>query len=99
MAEMCRKLDGIPLAIELAAGPVTALGLKNTVSRLVSRLELLETKPSDGSSQTSDPQGDLGLELRSVVRRRADRLSTHCSFRRPFSPWTARGMSPRPNSA
>jgi predicted ATPase/DNA-binding winged helix-turn-helix (wHTH) protein len=34
VAEMCRKLDGIPLAIELAAGQVAALGLKNTVARL-----------------------------------------------------------------
>jgi predicted ATPase/DNA-binding winged helix-turn-helix (wHTH) protein len=42
VADMCRKLDGIPLAIELAAGQVAALGLKNTVSRLVSRLELLK---------------------------------------------------------
>ena len=40
VADMCRKLDGIPLAIELAAGHVAALGLKNTVSRLMSRLEL-----------------------------------------------------------
>src|SRR5712672_2463395 len=42
VAEMCRKLDGLPLAIELAAGQVAALGLKNTISRLVSRLELLK---------------------------------------------------------
>ena len=42
VAEMCRKLDGIPLAIELAAGQVAALGLKNTVARLVSQLELLK---------------------------------------------------------
>src|SRR5712671_5569556 len=41
VAEICRKLDGMPLAIELAAGQVAALGLKNTISRLVSRLELL----------------------------------------------------------
>jgi DNA-binding winged helix-turn-helix (wHTH) protein/energy-coupling factor transporter ATP-binding protein EcfA2 len=34
VAEMCRKLDGIPLAIELAAGQVAAFGLKNTVARL-----------------------------------------------------------------
>jgi predicted ATPase/DNA-binding winged helix-turn-helix (wHTH) protein len=42
VAEMCRRLDGIPLAIELAAGQVAALGLQSTVSRLVSRLELLK---------------------------------------------------------
>src|SRR5712671_1423336 len=41
VAEMCRRLDGLPLAIELAAGQVAALGLKNTAARLVSRLELL----------------------------------------------------------
>jgi predicted ATPase/DNA-binding winged helix-turn-helix (wHTH) protein len=34
VAEMSRKLDGIPLAIELAAGQVAALGLKNTLARL-----------------------------------------------------------------
>src|SRR5258706_8423575 len=41
VAEICRKLDGLPLAIELAAGQVAALGVKGTVARLVSRLELL----------------------------------------------------------
>ncbi|MCK1739306.1 hypothetical protein IVA80_00050 [Bradyrhizobium sp. 139] len=42
VAEMCRKLDGMPLAIELAAVQVAAIGLKNTVSRLVSQPELLK---------------------------------------------------------
>jgi len=41
VAEMCRKLDGLPLAIELAAVQAAALGIKNTAARLVSRLELL----------------------------------------------------------
>jgi predicted ATPase/DNA-binding winged helix-turn-helix (wHTH) protein len=34
VAEMCRKLDGMPLAIELAAGQVAALGIRSTVARL-----------------------------------------------------------------
>jgi predicted ATPase/DNA-binding winged helix-turn-helix (wHTH) protein len=42
VAEMCRKLDGLPLAIKLAADQVAALGITNTVARLVSRLELLK---------------------------------------------------------
>jgi predicted ATPase/DNA-binding winged helix-turn-helix (wHTH) protein len=42
VADMCRMLDGIPLAIELAAGQAAALGIKNTVARLVSRPELLK---------------------------------------------------------
>jgi predicted ATPase/DNA-binding winged helix-turn-helix (wHTH) protein len=42
VAEICRKLDGIPLAIELAAGQAAVLGIKNTAARLVSRPELLK---------------------------------------------------------
>src|SRR6266481_2910777 len=42
VAEMCRKLDGLPLAIELAAGQAASLGIKNTVARLMSRPELLK---------------------------------------------------------
>jgi predicted ATPase/DNA-binding winged helix-turn-helix (wHTH) protein len=43
VAEMCRKLDGMPLALELAAGLTAALGIKNTIAGLVSRrLQLLK---------------------------------------------------------
>lgn len=41
VADICRNLDGIPLAIELAAGQAAALGIAKTVDRLGSRLELL----------------------------------------------------------
>jgi predicted ATPase/DNA-binding winged helix-turn-helix (wHTH) protein len=41
VAEICRKLDGIPLAIELAAGQAAALGIRSTVTLLASRMGLL----------------------------------------------------------
>ncbi len=71
VAEICRKLDGMPLAIELVAGHVAAFGLKHTVSRLVSRLELLKL-----SHRTEVPRHrtlkatlDWGYELLSEVEK------------------------------
>ena len=42
VAEICRKLDGIALAIELAAGRAAIFGVSNTVARLGSHLDLLK---------------------------------------------------------
>jgi predicted ATPase/DNA-binding winged helix-turn-helix (wHTH) protein len=42
IAEICRKLDGIALAIELAAGRAAVFGVRNTLERLGSRLDLLK---------------------------------------------------------
>jgi predicted ATPase/DNA-binding winged helix-turn-helix (wHTH) protein len=41
VAEICRKLDGIALAIELAAGRVGAYGIRETAALLDNRLRLL----------------------------------------------------------
>jgi|UPI000836038F predicted ATPase/DNA-binding winged helix-turn-helix (wHTH) protein len=41
VADICRKLDGMALAIELAAGRVEALGLRQTAALLDQRLTLL----------------------------------------------------------
>lgn len=38
VSSICRRLDGLPLAIELAAGAIDAVGLKGIVERLGSRL-------------------------------------------------------------
>jgi predicted ATPase/DNA-binding winged helix-turn-helix (wHTH) protein len=42
VAEICRKLDGIALAIELAAGRAASFGVRNTMAKLGSRLDLLK---------------------------------------------------------
>ena len=44
VADICRKLDGIPLAIELAAASIDALGLRALVSRLDDPLRLPATR-------------------------------------------------------
>jgi len=46
-AELCRKLDGNALAIELAAARVAALGLAATHSALAGRFDLLAAGPRD----------------------------------------------------
>jgi predicted ATPase len=41
IADICRRLDGIPLAIELAAGRIDAFGVRGLAERLDDRFRLL----------------------------------------------------------
>ncbi|MEU7841244.1 BTAD domain-containing putative transcriptional regulator [Micromonospora sp. NPDC049114] len=47
VAQLCRRLDGLPLALELAATRVRALGLRGVVDRLDDRFRLLTTQQRD----------------------------------------------------
>jgi predicted ATPase/DNA-binding CsgD family transcriptional regulator len=54
VADICRRLDGLPLAIELAAARVKVLPLESILTRLSRRLPLLVTRAADrpGRHQT-----------------------------------------------
>ncbi|WP_345033492.1 hypothetical protein [Kutzneria kofuensis] len=49
VATLCHRLDGIPLAIELAAVRVRVLGLRQILERLQDRYQLLITRRWGGS--------------------------------------------------
>jgi predicted ATPase/DNA-binding SARP family transcriptional activator len=54
VAELCRRLDGLPLAIELAAAQLVHLDLEELISRLDDRLTLLTgTRPRAGGRHSA----------------------------------------------
>nr|WP_132955697.1 winged helix-turn-helix domain-containing protein [Rhizobium sp. BK251] len=78
IARICRKLDGMALAIELAAGRVAAFGLEQTAALLDQRLNLMWTgqRNAPARQQTLQATLDWSYELlsepeRAVLRRLA----------------------------
>ncbi|GAB4170090.1 MAG: hypothetical protein Fur0032_08810 [Terrimicrobiaceae bacterium] len=71
VAEICSRLDGIPLAIELAAARVRILGAEQIASRLVDRFRLLKGGSADRlpHQQTLQALIDWSYELLSEPER------------------------------
>jgi predicted ATPase/DNA-binding SARP family transcriptional activator len=59
LAEICRRLDGLPLAIELAAARVSALSVEQILQRLESSLKLLASGGRTGTSRQRTLRGAL----------------------------------------
>ncbi|HEY3215839.1 MAG TPA: protein kinase [Candidatus Eisenbacteria bacterium] len=67
VAEICRRLDGIPLALELAAARIKVLKVEEIAARLVDRFRLLT-----GGSRTALPRHQT---LRSTIQWSYDQLT------------------------
>jgi predicted ATPase/DNA-binding winged helix-turn-helix (wHTH) protein len=86
VAEICRKLDGIALAIELAAGRAAIFGVSNTVARLGSRLDLLKFGRRTANARhqtlkaTLDWSHDHLSEVERIVLRRVAIFIGHFSL-------------------
>ena len=83
LSELCVRLDGLPLALELAAARSNLLSPRALLERLDSRLDLLRASPGAGLRRASmdAPRGDR-VELRTAGARRAAALHEPRSLRR-----------------
>ncbi|MEV0234191.1 BTAD domain-containing putative transcriptional regulator [Nonomuraea sp. NPDC050786] len=80
VAQLCRRLDGIPLALELAATRVRALGVHGVVARLDDRFRLLASgqRGAPARQQTLTAVIDWSWDLLSDEERRVlRRLAVH----------------------
>jgi predicted ATPase/DNA-binding winged helix-turn-helix (wHTH) protein len=59
MVEICRQLDGVPLALEFAAARVPVLGLAGVRNRLYDRMRLLSRGPRTAPSRHTSLQAAL----------------------------------------
>jgi predicted ATPase/class 3 adenylate cyclase len=80
VVSICRALDGIPLAIELAAGRLRSLGLADLAARLADQLKVLARRRSAGPDETRHQTLRLTLDwsydlLTDEQQRLARRLS------------------------
>jgi predicted ATPase len=89
VAEVCRRLDGLPLAIELAAARLRSLNVADVAERLDDRFRLLSAKPRAtlARHQTLRAVVDWSFELLSETEQRLfERLSV---FAGAFTPAAA----------
>src|SRR6516162_4897585 len=81
VAAICRRLDGIPLAIELAAARASALGIEELAARLDDRFHLLTGGSRCGPGEPRDPAVESGRRAfqscREVARRGGGRRPRH----------------------
>jgi predicted ATPase/Tfp pilus assembly protein PilF len=72
VADICRRLDGLPLAIELAASRARTMGPKALLQHLGKRLDLLSAGPTDFSPRQRSIRGalDWSYELLDDAERR-----------------------------
>ncbi|MET9390837.1 BTAD domain-containing putative transcriptional regulator [Streptomyces sp. NPDC006624] len=100
VADVCRRLDGIPLALELAATRVRSLGIRELHDRLDDRLRVLNSGYRDAPSRhrtlqaTLDWSWSLLDERERTVLRRLSVFGEGCGLRAAEEVCSGGGVSP-----
>ena len=84
VANICRKLDGVPLAIELAARRAESYGIQQTAALLDQHLTLLWQRLAHRAATAEDTAGHTQLELRAPIRIGTRGASAALDIRRTF---------------
>src|ERR1700736_2712997 len=75
--EICRRLDGVPLALELAAARVDVFGVKGLAAQLDDRFTVLTSGRRTALPRHQTLRGH-GLELRAAAGNRAAHFASRC---------------------
>ena len=97
MRELCRSLDGLPLAIELAAARTKTLSIEEITRRLDDRFTVLQRPDQPPTGAPPCAPVDDPVELRAVVPRRPARAvgAGHLRRRRAAAGGRVRARSAR----
>ena len=92
VVQICRALEGMPLAIELVAGRLRSLSFADLAARLEDQLTVLARhRPTPGRRPAPEPSRDAGLELRPPGRSAAGTRPGPVGVRRWIPPGCRRG--------
>ena len=91
IVSVCRRLDGLPLAIELAAARLRSLSLNGLHDRLDQRFRLLTGGSRTALAAAADAAGDRRLVLFTAQRRRAGAAAAPVGVRRDLRSRRGRG--------
>jgi predicted ATPase len=92
LAELARKLEGIPLVIELAAGRFDVLGVDGLLERLPRRLDLLARGPRDVGGRQATLRGAIAWSWALLAPAERSALARCATFRGGFTLEAAEGV-------